>query len=83
MRFMSPEMAEKFLQSHFCKSLSTLLVFSMYKNHEIFAVEDELCQRIQKLQHYRENGITTFKGKEASRLLVCQNKKLKRLKYTP
>jgi len=28
----------------------------------LFAVEDQLCDEIRKLQHYRENGITTLKG---------------------
>ena len=28
----------------------------------IVAVEDQLCQEIFKLQHYRQIGITTFKG---------------------
>ena len=35
--------------SHFCVCMCT--------------VEEQICQEIFKLQHYRQIGITTFKGK--------------------
>ena len=70
---MYPETAEKLLQSLFCESLSLHRMCIVTYVHVyclfvclfvcLFAVEDQLCDEIRKLQHYRENGITTFKGR--------------------
>ncbi len=67
MRFMKPDTAEKFLQSHYCKIIE---IMHDYHDAEVclgllFSVEEQICKDIFKLQHYRQLGITTFKGEQS------------------
>lgn len=72
MRFMHPETAEKFLQSHFCEPNDKLHAWRSGVLHVFMStydillltcpVEAKLCEEIKKLQDCRHNGITTLKG---------------------
>ena len=47
------------VQQKSCYNYYLTTVLSIYC---LAVVEEALCSEIKKLQHYRENGVTTFKG---------------------